>query len=105
MMMMGIPMIGALWLVVAPFVLAFGGTAQWSNVAVGILGAVFALWSEAPYRPYVFMALGAYVVVASLVLWPLSGIAMMLNIVAAVALGAGGYFAMQGEKSIGRAAA
>jgi hypothetical protein len=103
--MMGIPIVGALWLVVAPFVLAFSGTAQWSNVVAGIAGAVFAVWSDAPSRPYVLMALGVYVVIATLVLWPLTGVAMVLNLAAAIAMAVGGYLAMQGASHSGRAAA
>jgi hypothetical protein len=103
--MMGIPIVGALWLVVAPFVLSFTGTAQWSNILAGLLGAVFAMWGDAPARPYVLMALAAYVVIATLVVWPLAGMAMLLNLAAAVAMAVGGYFAMQGASPSGRAAA
>jgi hypothetical protein len=104
--MIGIPIVAALWLVAAPFLLGFAGAAQWSNIAAGVASVAFALWPEAPsLRRYGLMLAGAYVVIASLVLWPLTGTTLILNLIAAVAVAAGGYLAVHDAKPSGRAAA
>lgn len=104
--MAAVGIVGALWLIVAPFLLGFGGTGMWSNVIAAVIAAVLLTYAGlGPQRHYGVALVGVYVVVASFFLG-LAGMALWLNVIAGVALVAVGFMrSREGEEGTPSAAA
>ena len=91
-----VPIVAAVWLVMAPFILDFGTFALWSSMIAGILAAgLTVLGGLGNQRFYGVVAVGAYLIVSAFFL---SGAALWSGLIAGAVLAVAGVIASQQQE-------
>lgn len=86
--------LAALWLIVAPFLFSFAGTAMWVSVIGGVVaGLAIAIQSWGPQRHYVTALVGVVMVIAAFFF---AGTALWSGLIAGAVLAVAGFLAARG---------